>query len=258
MPNRAFFFVDYEGFRQTRENVAFSTIPNMQQRQGILSVDVRDPRTGALYPAGTPIPMTPFAAQVLSDLPEPDARPRREQLRDPAAVPQPQRQVQRQVRRPDHAAAALLRAPRATATSTSSTSRRSRCPPAAAATASPTCRTCSSPPALTWAPSDNQLLEFRFGCSRTKAGKNPPALGTPGARGGLRHQRPAHRSARGRRPSRRSSYPRLHATSAARPRTRSGSTRPPSTRRSTTRAASAATRSRPASSSSTSAPKCRT
>ncbi|HEY5907283.1 MAG TPA: carboxypeptidase regulatory-like domain-containing protein, partial [Vicinamibacteria bacterium] len=69
--NKAFFFVDYEGFRQTREQVAFSTIPNPTQRQGVLSVDVRDPRTGALYPAGTPIPMTPFARQVLSGLPDP-------------------------------------------------------------------------------------------------------------------------------------------------------------------------------------------
>ena len=72
VPNRAFFFVDYEGFRQTRENVAFSTIPNPRQRSGILSVDIRDPRTGVVYPAGTTIPMTPFAAQVLSGLPDPN------------------------------------------------------------------------------------------------------------------------------------------------------------------------------------------
>ncbi len=70
--NRAFFFGDYEGFRQDKQQTAFSTIPTSQQDAGILSVDVRDPRTGAVYPAGTPIPMTSFAKSVLSQLPAPN------------------------------------------------------------------------------------------------------------------------------------------------------------------------------------------
>jgi hypothetical protein len=69
--NRAFFFVDYEGFTQTRGQPALSTIPNGLQRQGVLGVDVRHPLTGVTYPAGTPIPMTAFARQVLNDLPQP-------------------------------------------------------------------------------------------------------------------------------------------------------------------------------------------
>lgn len=69
--NKAFFFADYEGFRQTRGLPGNSTIPDMQQRQGILSVTVVDPRTGVSYPAGTPIPMTAFARKVLTELPEP-------------------------------------------------------------------------------------------------------------------------------------------------------------------------------------------
>ena len=48
--NRAFFFVDYEGFRQTRKQVAFVTIPTPTERQGILAVPVRNPITGASYP----------------------------------------------------------------------------------------------------------------------------------------------------------------------------------------------------------------
>ena len=45
--NRAFFFGDYEGFRQTRERrPASRRSPTPAQRQGILTVDVRDPRTG--------------------------------------------------------------------------------------------------------------------------------------------------------------------------------------------------------------------
>ena len=68
--NRAFFFGDFEGFRQDRNVTSISSIPTPEQRQGILSVDVRDPRTGTVYPAGTRIPMTAFAAKVLSQLPD--------------------------------------------------------------------------------------------------------------------------------------------------------------------------------------------
>src|SRR5499427_9088224 len=70
--NKAFAFGDYEGFRQDKQQTAFSTIPTAQQSAGILSVDVRDPRTGAVYPAGTPIPMTTFAKSVLIQLPAPN------------------------------------------------------------------------------------------------------------------------------------------------------------------------------------------
>ena len=68
--NKAFFFADYEGLRQTRKATGFATIATPTQRQGILSVDVRDPRTTVVYPAGTAIPMTAFARKVLSGLPD--------------------------------------------------------------------------------------------------------------------------------------------------------------------------------------------
>ena len=67
--NKTFFFGDFEGFRQDRKITAISSIPTPEQRQGMLSVDVRDPRSGAVYPAGTRIPMTAFASKVLSQLP---------------------------------------------------------------------------------------------------------------------------------------------------------------------------------------------
>src|SRR3954466_15806688 len=70
--NKAFFFGDFEGFRQDKTSTAFSTLPTAAQASGILSVDVRDPRTGAVYPAGTAIPMTAFARQVLGGLPAPN------------------------------------------------------------------------------------------------------------------------------------------------------------------------------------------
>jgi hypothetical protein len=69
--NRAFFFADYEGFRQTRGLPASSTIPTLAQRQGLLNVPIRNPVTGQVHDAGTPIPMTTFARKVLSELPQP-------------------------------------------------------------------------------------------------------------------------------------------------------------------------------------------
>ncbi len=69
--NKAFFFGDYEGFRQNRKQVSSTTIATPEQRRGILSVAIRDPRTGVTYPAGTPIPMTAFASKVLGGLPDP-------------------------------------------------------------------------------------------------------------------------------------------------------------------------------------------
>ncbi|HXG89998.1 MAG TPA: TonB-dependent receptor [Vicinamibacterales bacterium] len=69
--NKMFFFSDFEGFRQTRGVTASTTIADLQQRSGILSVDIRNPLTGVEYPAGTVIPMTAFARKVLNELPAP-------------------------------------------------------------------------------------------------------------------------------------------------------------------------------------------
>ena len=70
--NRAFFFGDYEGFRQDKQQTVFSTLPSSAQDGGIMPVDIRNPRTGVVYPAGTPIPMTSFAKAVLGSLPAPN------------------------------------------------------------------------------------------------------------------------------------------------------------------------------------------
>ncbi len=70
--DRTFFFGDYEGFRQIQKNLVYSNLPTLAQRQGILTVAVRNPLTGVTYAAGTQIPLTAFAQKVLSDLPAPN------------------------------------------------------------------------------------------------------------------------------------------------------------------------------------------
>jgi hypothetical protein len=69
--NKAFFFADFEGFNETRGQTSITSIATADQRRGVLTVDVRNPLTGQIYPAGTPIPMTDFARKVLNDLPAP-------------------------------------------------------------------------------------------------------------------------------------------------------------------------------------------
>jgi len=69
--NKAFFFADVEIFDQTRSQPVSQTIATTAQRAGILAIAVRNPFTNEIYPAGTPVPMTPFARHVLNDLPAP-------------------------------------------------------------------------------------------------------------------------------------------------------------------------------------------
>src|SRR5262249_47368170 len=71
--DRTFFFLDYEGFRQISKTLVFSALPTLQQRGGVMTVDVRDPFSGAVYTAGSQIPMTGFARKVLNDLPASNA-----------------------------------------------------------------------------------------------------------------------------------------------------------------------------------------
>ncbi len=70
--DKTFFFGDYEGFRQIQKNLVYSNIPTLAQRQGILSVAVRNPLTGVTYAPGTAIPLTAFAQKVLNELPAPN------------------------------------------------------------------------------------------------------------------------------------------------------------------------------------------
>ena len=72
--NKAFFFMDYEGFRRVQRRVTFSTLPTLEQRTGNLGIPVRNPYTGEVYSNGV-IPstaITRFAREVLTGLPAPN------------------------------------------------------------------------------------------------------------------------------------------------------------------------------------------
>ena len=60
LKDRLFFFLDYEGFRQTLTPITAGTLPTQNELNGILAVPVKNPLTGVSYPAGTQIPTTAF------------------------------------------------------------------------------------------------------------------------------------------------------------------------------------------------------
>lgn len=70
--DKLFFFVDYEGLRQAQGYLNFYSVPDTNDRAGILPVTVVDPLTGSVYQAGTKIPVSqlnPFAGAALAGLP---------------------------------------------------------------------------------------------------------------------------------------------------------------------------------------------
>ncbi len=178
--NKAFFFADYERFRQTRKLVAFQTIANPTQRQGILAVDVRNPITGAVFAAGTPIPMTSFAQKVLSALPNPtrttaalnydllqqfksnnDKYSGKADFQIKASLTAFVRYGYRKVDNVDDPPLPL--------------------PSGGAGNAITYVTSKQFGSGFTWARSGSSLLEGRFGWSATQAGKNPHGLGTASA-----------------------------------------------------------------------------
>jgi len=74
--DKLFFFADYEGYRQLQGYFNAYSVPDLNDRNGILPVTVVNPLTQAVYPANTPIPISqinPFAAAALNGLAAPDS-----------------------------------------------------------------------------------------------------------------------------------------------------------------------------------------
>jgi hypothetical protein len=67
--NKLFFFLDYEGFRQTLKPLYVLTLPTQNEINGILVVPVTNPITGVTYPANTAIPpgaINPLSSAIIS------------------------------------------------------------------------------------------------------------------------------------------------------------------------------------------------
>ena len=175
--NRAFFFMDTELFRQERQQPAASTIASLAQRQGVLSVDVRHPLTGVMYPAGTPLPMTAFARKVLTELPAPTT----------AGTANNHLVSQLFQNNTDKAGGKVdvVLSPRLTTFARMAwrdvdvvDDPPIPLPSGGAGNASTYVENTQVATGFTYIPSNISLVEVRFGWSRTTAGKNPAALGS--------------------------------------------------------------------------------
>ena len=205
MKNKAFFFADFEGFEQTRgTDGEHRRSPTLAQRQGILAVDVRNPLTGEVYPAGTPIPMTRVRAQGAERAAGADQPARRRTtIRSCRTSTNTHPQGRRQGRTSRSARRCRCSAASAGATSTSSTTPTIPLPSGGAGNAFDLRRaTSSSRCGTTYTPTSTSLLEVRFGWSRTEGRQGPGGARLErSALEALRHHRPADRSARRRRPA---------------------------------------------------------
>jgi len=78
LQDKLFFFLDYEGFRQVLKPLSVLTLPTQNEINGILAVAVRNPLTGTVYPASTPIPgsaINPLSQGILSSFKQIPALP---------------------------------------------------------------------------------------------------------------------------------------------------------------------------------------
>ena len=253
--NKAFFFGDYEGLNQKRRATGFASIATPAQRQGILAVDVRDPRTGVTYPAGTPIPMTEFARKVLAGLPDTNLPGNANNYSS----------LQTFDADSDKAGIKLdvQLSPSATMFGrygfrnlTTDDDPNIPLPSGGAGNGHIYARNRQFVLGTTWTPTTQSLLEVRFGTrgrrrARTRRHSAAPARSSSSVWGDSRPIRESSAACP------RRSLP-ATATSAARRRIRSGSIRRSTTRRSTTRGRPGRTRSRAATSCSASTPRCRT
>src|SRR4051794_20240515 len=175
--NKAFFFGDFEGFRQDRKATVFSTLPTATQNSGILSVDIRDPRSGVIYPAGTQIPMTAFAKQVLGGLPAPNIAGAANNY---SLAQDFTNDTDKAGGKVDFQISPTLSMFGRYGWRSLSTNDQPPIPLPSGGGGNGNIYTRNKQLVLgtTYIPSDRSLLEVRFGWSNTQGGKNPPALGS--------------------------------------------------------------------------------
>lgn len=180
VPDHTFFFVDYEGFREKRGNQTFSTIPTLEQRQGILGVPVRNPLTGQVFEDGV-VPeseISPFARQVFDLLPAPNVPGAGERNNFANADPVTQNTDKADIRF-DHKMENLSIFARFSHRKDNTVN-----PPPitglAGGSGNGLVRVLNQSMAYgaTWTVSSTSLLEGRFGASRTNAGKFPVNFGS--------------------------------------------------------------------------------
>jgi hypothetical protein len=178
--NRTFFFTDYEGFRQTTKTATFVSIPTDAMRAGNLGKPIFNPLTGETYANGV-IPssaITPFAKKVLAGLPSP-TRPGLANNFD--SLPEATNRNNKFDVKIDHTFSTRMTAFGRVSHRKANNFEPSPIPGETGSPSNNQLHILNDQVAggVTYSPSASSLLDVRIGWSRTKAGKEPPGLGTP-------------------------------------------------------------------------------
>jgi carboxypeptidase family protein/TonB-dependent receptor-like protein len=185
---KTFFFFDYEGFRRITRSLQFATVPTAAQRNGQLGLPIRNPFTGVVYQDGN-IPaseITPFARQVMNALVLPTTNsnatgvvsnnyedlPRSQFYNDKGDLKIDHNFNQKTTAfvRLSHRKVNNFEAPVIPA------------PVFSSANANVRVLNQQLAAGVTHNLTNTSLLEFRFGISRTEAGKTPTGIGDPNFR----------------------------------------------------------------------------
>lgn len=182
--DRAFWLVDYEGFRERVGTIVTSTLPTANQRLGIFPTAVTNPLTGKTYPANTAIPQSdysPLARYILNTLPLPNS----------PAGPNTFINLRADKNNTDKADAKLDGQITDRLSAFFRLSHRKTnyfqppdIPTLAGGGGNGYIHILNQQLAFgsTWAPTAASLFEFRMGFSKTEAGKDPPFRGGPSMR----------------------------------------------------------------------------
>jgi hypothetical protein len=178
--NRTFFFTDYEGFRRTTKVPTFASIPTAAMRAGSLGKPIFNPLTGETYADGV-IPasaITPFAAKVLAGLPQPT---RAGIANNFDSLPEGTNRNNKFDVKVDHQFSARMTAFGRVSHRKANNFEPSPIPGETGSPSNNELHILNDQVAggLTYSPTTSSLFEFRLGWSRTKAGKEPPGVGTP-------------------------------------------------------------------------------
>ncbi|MDZ4801400.1 MAG: TonB-dependent receptor [Bryobacteraceae bacterium] len=178
--DKAFWFVDYEGFRERVGTLVTSNLPNANQRAGIFANAITNPLTGKTYAPNTGIPQSdwnPLARFILNTLPLPNSgtnafvRLRADKNNTDKADVKLDGQVTSKVSafiRASHRKTNYLQAPDIATLSGGGGNGYIHILNQQLAFGT------------TWAITPASLFEFRMGFSKTEAGKDPPFRGGPG------------------------------------------------------------------------------
>jgi hypothetical protein len=176
--DRAFFFMDYEGFRERTGFLVTSTVPNAAQRLGIFPSAITNPLTGKTYEANTAIPkadFNPLARFILENLPLPNSGNQFINLR------QDRNNTDKMDARLDGQVTSRLSAFVRVSHRKTNIFQSPELPGLAGGGGNGFIRVLNQQLAFgtTWTPSAASLLEFRMGLSKTRGGKEPPYIGGP-------------------------------------------------------------------------------